>query len=810
MSKRTLALVCSIFLIVPLLFMGCGSDGSNGSNGANGATGATGATGPPGTAIATETCVLCHGTGKTEDVAALHSLSPTTGNVLVPYTVTATITGVTFTPAGDNIVTAVSFTLTTANSAGTAPTINLLDNSSATQLRYVRFAVAQLIPGQVFPSGTQDPNQWFDFANNSRVNGRLVLAAGVYTYTFPDNAVTLTGGYTDNLTTRAAIQISSLPPATDAPTLTPPVANPTLDVVPNLGLTTPGTAVTKNDVTTAACNGCHDPLAIHGGGRQQTQFCVVCHNPTLGAAGAGNLGPFVHRIHTAQDNTGLGNFGEVTYPQNPKNCLTCHKGTDNYWMTRPAIESCGSCHSTVNLVTGAGHVGGPQANNANCALCHPSTAIPLYHAASEGAPPTVDNPANATTGPSLAVFQYGVNSVTVDNTGAATIKFFVLRDGAPLNMGDNVITRPANFSGGPSFLFAYAMSQDGVSTPADYNNLGKNAGQPASLSIIGLPVVAHDNVTGEYTVTAPNAFPVGATMRAVALQSYFTQIDGGTTAAGTHLDNVGRHTASVMKAVTGDAVRRVIVKSGYNATTGAPEGCLECHEFFEGHGGQRNNNVQVCVMCHNPSLTTSGRTIVGTATTPINPDIVALFGTDPLTYPEVSDNLKSLIHGFHASGDDPALSPNEFVRTYPYIDVRNRTTGGYAGVLLNGSEVAYPGNLMHCTKCHYGPTVPAGDTTPPGFVANSYKADLPANVLNTTTRITTGNPNETQADINAARASMPNLTDQVVTPLASACGYCHDSNTQVNHMMLNGAANQLERGGANITPPQLEPVTVNP
>ena len=36
MPKRILVLMCSIFLIVPLLFMGCGSDGSDGSTGATG------------------------------------------------------------------------------------------------------------------------------------------------------------------------------------------------------------------------------------------------------------------------------------------------------------------------------------------------------------------------------------------------------------------------------------------------------------------------------------------------------------------------------------------------------------------------------------------------------------------------------------------------------------------------------------------------------------------------------------------------------------------------------------------------------
>lgn len=39
MSKRMLVLMCSIFLIVPLLFMGCGNDGAAGANGSNGSNG---------------------------------------------------------------------------------------------------------------------------------------------------------------------------------------------------------------------------------------------------------------------------------------------------------------------------------------------------------------------------------------------------------------------------------------------------------------------------------------------------------------------------------------------------------------------------------------------------------------------------------------------------------------------------------------------------------------------------------------------------------------------------------------------------
>ena len=68
MSKRLLILMCSIFLVVPLLFMGCSGD-----DGSTGATGATGATGPPAAPAPgqdltanpqPESCDVCHGQGR--------------------------------------------------------------------------------------------------------------------------------------------------------------------------------------------------------------------------------------------------------------------------------------------------------------------------------------------------------------------------------------------------------------------------------------------------------------------------------------------------------------------------------------------------------------------------------------------------------------------------------------------------------------------------------------------------------------------------------------------------------------------------
>jgi OmcA/MtrC family decaheme c-type cytochrome len=259
-----------------------------------------------------------------------------------------------------------------------------------------------------------------------------------------------------------------------------------------------------------------------------------------------------------------------------------------------------------------------------------------------------------------------------------------------------------------------------------------------------------------------------------------------------------------MRPVTGDAVRRTIVKSGYVNSAGQPVtdptqfatattfGCLECHEVFEGHGGNRVNNVQVCVVCHNVNNTSSGRTITGS---PINPAITGLIpqgsttplGSDPLLYPEVANNFKELIHGIHSFA-----TPGKAI---PFVDVRNFTSGGFAGVLVYGPEITYPGNLRHCTKCHYANTVPAGI----GAITQSYKAELPASVLPTTQKITTGNPAETAADIEAARTAVPNQTDLVNTPISSACYYCHTSDVRADHFRLQGGMIAAQRSTVDLT-----------
>jgi OmcA/MtrC family decaheme c-type cytochrome len=749
--RKYLRLLAVLSIVLPVLLTGCeGDDGAPGAQGPPGVPGDPGAPGAPGAGVqANETCVICHGAGRIADVAAVHA--PPSG------TVTATITGAEF-PVGGNA--SVTFTFAATDTSGNPVNVDLA--AGVTNLTYLRLTLARLVPGTAYPAaGTKEPDAWFFYGARSHryASGMENLGGGAYRFTF-DNTAVLDPEWAD-YSHRVGIEFNMREPELAGL----PVKNPTLEFVPDGSPIT----VTRDIVATAACNQCHNPLVFHSGRRAETEMCVMCHNINNDLIdGAVNFGPIpfdrlVHGIHTSQTLIGngetIGDFTEVMYPQNIRNCRKCHTGADgDNWKNVPSAVACGSCHTDVNFATGAGHVGGPQANNSLCAVCHPPAFIEGYHLT------TVATPNNPDVPEGLSNFEYVIDEVTVNGSNAPVVTFHINRDGTPIDL----TVQPPGTTSGPSFLVAYALPQDGVDTPADYNNLGRSAGQPASVSLASVRS-ALSGSAASYTVTLSSApFPAGATLRAVALQGSFSE------------SGVGRPTPSVVQAVAGEE-RRTIVKSGYvddtgqpvtdpaNFSTSDPIGCLECHETLALHGGSRVNNVQVCVICHNPNLSSSGRTI-DPATQTISPAVVAAVGSDPLVYPEASQHFKNLIHGIHRASDRP------------YEFVRNRTSGGLTGFYYNWSEVTFPGNLMDCTKCHIG---------------NSYLPDaLPAGVLFSTERTTTGDSAETLTDITGARNSVPNDTDWVNSPIASTCYYCHDRGIVVDHFRTTGGVIRAERGDA--------------
>ena len=202
----------------------------------------------------------------------------------------------------------------------------------------------------------------------------------------------------------------------------------TYDFVPS------GAAVTatRELVEIAACNSCHQHLALHGSffpPVTDTKACVVCHtdqmkygstesypllvdsnntgttlvpgpNPEFAAFDSGNttridgravpaFPNFIHKIHMGENlgMTGtdfLGTPFDTRFPQDVKNCTKCHIATgaqkDN-WNMVPNALACGACHDTISFTSSSGvnHPGLQQLNDAKCATCHTSDLIVAAH-----------------------------------------------------------------------------------------------------------------------------------------------------------------------------------------------------------------------------------------------------------------------------------------------------------------------------------------------------------------------------------------------------------------------------------------------
>lgn len=634
----------------------------------------------------------------------------------------------------------------------------------------IRFTVAKLIPGashsswQSYINRTETkaagaPGTTPDGTIAYQANAELANTAGgvftdngdgTYSYKFSFNFRAVTTPvpvtYEPSLTHRIAMQVSGN------------ASNATYDFVPNNPNATPAT---RSIVDNASCSECHKKFDFHGGDRVSVKYCVTCHNPGSTDANSGNTLDFtvmVHKIHRnylgadAQwiiaggvytiwgfNNVEHPYSEEVVYPQDIRNCLKCHNGADaatpdgDNWKNMPSQAACTTCHDAPDPIKF------PNFPNLT------ATEIEIHMSTSNLTP---NNPYLP---PGVPNIQYVLNSATVNATNQAVINFQILRDGVPLNLKPTVDADLTPGTSRPAFLLGYAQTQDGIANPAEYNNFGKSAAQPQSVTLSDAFTNSAnlvDNGNGTFTATMPiaNAFPAGATLRAVALQGYY-QINVNSVL-------YSLHTPSAVIAVSGDASRREVVDNN---------GCAKCHEWFEGHGGGRVFNINVCVFCHNPNLSSSGRT-VNPATA--SAEVVAAYGPDPLQYPEASNNLKDMIHGIHGVEK----------RTTDYEFVRNRNNG----IPYNWGHVKFPGRAGDCLTCHKPETfeVPLNDSA--------------LLTTNRTTGVASGNDVDGAA-VTAARNTVPNATDFVITPAAAACFGCHDSELAQTHMKQNGASINTNR-----------------
>jgi len=556
----------------------------------------------------------------------------------------------------------------------------------------------------------------------------------------------------------------------------------------------------------------HTQLMLHGGARVETQYCVMCHNPSTTDPYSGNPLDFkqmIHKIHTginlpsiqvagpppSQNTTptlgqgywivgfrqSLNNFNDVHYPQSTRNCATsCHKQNlqgateaGNY-ASVPTIEACGACHDTTTF-SGASptHKGG-AVTNAQCTTCHVNPALPLDANTVHVIPDEV----------AATKFQYIINSITFTGGPLPSPIFpvvnFAVVDPTNNNKPYNILTdapfagidpgtgKPVCVGGG-----AARMALDVAWETSDYTNWGSAAapaaaswGQPISLNPLAGTGCAGGSITpvqqadGSWTLTSNKALPAppaancppAGTTACPAVANVAVVLEGhpAVVTTGPGADRIPvTSTVAYGNVAGGKAVaRRQVVDIAK---------CDVCHYRLELHGSNRNDNPQVCVACHNPASTDVSQR-QSLTTTP---------GTDGLW--EQSINFRFLIHALHAGSDRAAAG----VPTMIY---------GFGGGVNDFSDVVFPGQINDCAMCHNSGTYYPVDAT--AVQATTFDTGLSKNPATPAAPApgSPGNPIATSANM-------------------AVCSACHVDDLTAQHMLQMGGSTTVLKDAEGRTIP---------
>lgn len=156
-------------------------------------------------------------------------------------------------------------------------------------------------------------------------------------------------------------------------------------------------------VDTAKCNQCHVRLSLHGENRNQTEYCVFCHNPSNTSPNVSgiNFAVMVHSIHFGDNlaaagttyKIGTADFSDVRYPAfsntgrpgDTTNCQMCHlPGTEAVFpiglnpVKAPNLQmdpapattaACAACHTTRSNMAHMAANTDPKFGE-SCDVCH--------------------------------------------------------------------------------------------------------------------------------------------------------------------------------------------------------------------------------------------------------------------------------------------------------------------------------------------------------------------------------------------------------------------------------------------------------
>ncbi len=567
---------------------------------------------------------------------------------------------------------------------------------------------------------------------------------GQYTYTFKAKAANANRTATHTIGVYSSRNLTQFDLGTN-------YADNVFSFVPN------GASVSEvhDEIRTISCNKCHDPLSAHGGARMSVPLCVLCHQPQNLDPDTGNsldMKVFIHKIHMGSSlpsvmagtpyqiigfQNSVNDFSKVVFPADIRNCTYCHEGGlakppnsgqpgqggitaatappgaacgsagnpgcnpdqapfpashVDYWLAHPARLPCGSCHDNVNFATGENHLNLPQPDDNQCANCHTIQGELPFDASILGAH-TIPQFA-----PGLPGVVFQLTGVSNGAAGKSPTVTFTVNDKSGKPLVPSKMGLLNLVMAGPTSDYQSSVSEDVRSKATGAN--------------------------GTYTYTFT------ATVPAKATGTYSIGIEG--------YNSVTLLPGTEQQQVVRDVGFNQVINFSVDGSEVAPHPaevtqaqCNSCHFALSLHGTIRQN-VQYCLVCHNPTATDSSQRPAAQ-----NP-------------PQTID-FPVMVHRIHIGAQAEAGG-----QLTPFVIY------GFGGSVNDFSDVLFPGDIQDCMKCHTGgseaPPVPAGRiavTNPRAYI----------NPTPPTTAACTGCHVAQDASAHADVMTSPTLGE--------SCGVCH-------------------------------------
>jgi OmcA/MtrC family decaheme c-type cytochrome len=541
----------------------------------------------------------------------------------------------------------------------------------------------------------------------------------------------------------------------------------------------------RSIVSNQACINCHGDniwtgaLGEHTGNQSRTyhrsaygvESCTTCHQQYSRS----NLTAYVHGIHNSnnlrKDNPNR-NYGSsitiknnwtysVRYPGNMTTCNACHDTQESldYIVNQPvSYNLCMSCHVNWDdfprtRVGGALEAHRIYTSAMDCTACHGSAApgkVADYHI---GYNPELKAAEN------IRMEITDVSASGAGNPVSVTWRAFNPADDSNYDVCATDTAGPIfyNFGTGGANTFQIRLSSvQGDDVVNHVAPRGTTPGQPAG----GLQV----NQTNT-TCDANGVATTNLTATAPASERAMVGFDGRPRVNGQNA-RVPVPTYIFAVADGSHAPRRLTVDSNK---------CLNCHMgSMYRHGGGRNDNVELCITCHNPAATDQNRREDWAINAANSYD-----GKDAEAF-----SFAYNMHAIHSAGVSNAFyviyrtngiygygSPETSPRDWPQKDGKPAAYGSYPVANANAAagnrthylkKVNYPRPLMDCTACHYEGTY-----------------DLPDQTEALAISLDSGSSYTDQND------------DLLMGPAAGACMSCHQSNSKFKQAVLRDHAYRM-------------------